>query len=286
MCAKRTTDTDASNEETTRCRQRVLSLCNTYGIELTHLDSYEFDNVWTTTRVGSVWDAVLAVSRKLLDNGTAFVHTLRGFEIEIRGGNVFALDGQTRACAETPSGTKMSLYNCNPDDPWTRNNFIHEFGHILIHRAGGILGNWERIQQQFDASVQTDILFDNPFRGFALRENTFTITSSDFANLSEGDQSEYRQTRITEDVADMFLNWVVGGFPADDEVGPRRTEFAEGKPSKFDDGTQIKNIGMAGWAVQAGKFAGRPCSAAAQASLYAMWLVSLVGDQCLNMPAI
>lgn len=285
MCAKRTTDTNASSEETVQCRQRALSLCNTYGIELTQLESLEFDNVWTTTRVGSVWDAVRAASNKMLENGTAFVNTLQGFEIEIRGGSLTSPYGTGRPCASTSSGTKMSLYNCNFDDPWTRNNFIHEFGHILVHRAGGILQNWESIQQHFDASVQTDILFSNPFLGFFRRENAFTITMEDFAKLSEGDQREYRQTRLTEDVADMFLSWADGGFSGD-EVGRRRREFVEGITSSFVDGTRIENIGMAGWAIRAGQASRRSCSAEAQVSLYNAWLVSLVGDECLNMPIV
>jgi len=280
MCAKRTTDTDASDEETTQCRQRALSLCDTYGIELTQYEGLEFDNVWTTRRVGNVWDAVQVVSSKLIANGTFFVQTLKGFEIEIRGGEL-----PSGGCAATPSGTKISLYNCNPDDPWTRNNFIHECGHILIHRSGGILENWRSIQQQFDEAVQNDILFDMPRIGFNLRENVLTISIEDYQAKTETEQDLYRTTRLTEDVADMFLNWVAGGFP-NDEVGNRRREFVQGITSIFEDGTRIENIGMAGWAIRAGQDSRRPCSASAQARLHTMWLVSLVGDKCLNMPIV
>jgi hypothetical protein len=80
----------------------------------------------------------------------------------------------------------------------------------------------------------------------------------------------------------MFLNWVVGGFSGD-EVGRRRREFVEGLVSEFNDGTQIENIGMKGWAVRAGNANSRPCSAAAQARLQTAWLVSLIGDKCLDM---
>jgi len=279
LCSKSNADTDASKEETGICLQRALSLCETYGIELTESEGLEFDNVWTTSRVNNLWQAVQSVSRKLINNGTFFVDTLAGFEIEIRGGSL-----SSGGCAATPSGTKMSFYNCNPDDPWSVNNFIHEFGHILIHRAGDILGNWESIEQKFSAEIQQLILTD-AFVGFqpGSRQNTFRSTLKAYEALTPDDQVKYKTTILTEDVADMFLNWVVGSFANDEtNVGIRRSEFVEGLPSKFDDGTQIENIGMKGWAAQAGKASRRSCSAQTQASLQREWLVSLTGDKCIG----
>jgi hypothetical protein len=218
----------------------VQTLNNVFSLTLTQEEALEFDDVWTTTRVQSVYDAVLAISQAYVQRGLSFGDVFGGTSMTMRS-------AAQSYCGLTPGTDNISWYQCSGfNDPYSRDNVIHELGHILQNRAGSIngftmSGTWDAIERR---SEYQDAITRNPGFGFAtpgLRQN---------ARAGELNPDD----RLAEEVSDMFLFWVTGyAFSSGDDdngqIGNLRSTFVNGGTIDFDAavGGPIENPGIIGW---------------------------------------
>lgn len=243
FCTKRTlNEAETDFNVIQRCQTQVANLNNLFEVGLTQVDGLEFNDVWTTTRVQNVYSAVLAVAYRYSTIGFSFANIFGGMTMTIQ------TEAQ-RYCGLTPGSENISWYQCSDgnNDPYSRDNVIHELGHILQNRAGNINGfsmpaTWDAIERR---SQYQDEIIQNPGLGFSnpvLRQNGRALV------LNEND-------RWAEEVSDMFLFWVAGyGFSSggglNGEIGDLRRAFINGETLEYAqrDGGNIENPGMVGWA--------------------------------------
>jgi hypothetical protein len=238
----------SSMAETQVCQTQVSTLNSAFGITLTQLEVFKFDDVWTTTRVQNVYDAVLAISKVYTQSNLNFRSVFGGTSMTMR-------DGIESYCGNTPGRDNISWYQCNGfNDPYSRDNVIHELGHILQNRAGNIngfsmSGTWDTIERRAGYQNKEGVTIEKkPELGFAnpdLRQNKR-------AKMLKPED------RLAEEVSDMFLFWIAGYRFSSEEgdeqiVGALRSAFVNGTTIDFDtaNGGPVENPGILGWSRQA-----------------------------------
>jgi RHS repeat-associated protein len=223
------------------CVRQVIDLHRTYEITLT--DDVNLER-WTSARVNNMYQAVLAIAAKYRSEGLEFKSIFMGTTQTI-------IDSEpTPYCAITPGRDNISWYNCQGyNNPYSQDNIIHEFGHILQNRAGNVNNHsmsatWDALER--GSTLQEEIIA-NPGLGFAtplLRQNARSLQG-----LNPGD-------RTAEEVSDMFLFWVRGygfstGTSEDGLVGVLRQAFVDGVTVEFDAPPRnignVDNPGIVGW---------------------------------------
>ncbi len=204
-------------------------------------------NGWTTTRVNNVFEAVIKINDKY-----------QQFNLQFR--DIFAdvilrIDPTHKNyCGSTAGPNSITWYQCTGfNDPYSVDNIIHEFGHILQNRAGRIngfsmSGYWDMIERR---SVLQDSIISNPLLGFSTPENR---QNSRAQALNPSD-------RLAEEVADMFLYWIrdypfADGEDLNGQVGNLRQTFVNGGLLDFPqaNGGPLENPGIITWSLQAANF--------------------------------
>lgn len=278
-CANRTLGEPASRDETTRCRRLVGALRGvTYRVTLTQDEGLEFDDVWTTTRVDQVWEAVRAIDSAYKSQNLDFLSVLGDMSMTMKGAS-------QSYCGLTPGSTNISWYQCAGfNNPYSADNIIHELGHILQNRAGSINGfsmaaTWDAIERRSQFQDEIEV---NPGLGFAtpqLRQNGRALALNP-------------QDRWAEEVSDMFLFWTRGyGFSTRDDdngmVGDLRRAFVNGETIAFDEanGGPVENPGIVGWSMQASGTRGSEATNPGT-TLIDFLLPIDPGEHCIDLPSM